>query len=164
MYNIFIVEDHEIFRKGIETMLEEIKNVRLAGSAGSGERFLKDIQNLDVDVVFMDIKMPGMGGIEATKKALEIKPDLKIIALSMFGDEEYLIQMLNAGASGFLLKNITLSDINKAIHAVMSGSRYFSEELRAMLTDKYIGKNAFSANGNSLNEKEKQVLRIISEW
>ncbi len=163
MYNIFVVEDHEIFRKGIETLLEEIKDVRLAGSANSGESFLEKIQGRDIDVVFMDIKMPGMGGIEATKKALEIRPELKIIALTMFGEERFLQQMLRAGASGFLLKNVTMSDIEKAIHAVMSGYRYFSEELMTLLWNMHVGKTPVSSDKISLSEKERQVLRIISE-
>ena len=161
MYNIFIVEDHEIFRKGIETLLEEIKDVKLAGSADSGERFLEDIPGLDVDVVFMDIKMPGMGGIEATKRALEIKPDLKIIALTMFSEEEFLQQMLEAGASGFLLKNVSQSDIEKAIHAVMMGNRYFSEELMNLLANKYLNKNSPSADSISFSEKELHILQLI---
>lgn len=163
MYDIFIVEDHEIFRKGMETLLEEIKEVKIAGCANSGESFLEKLQGLEVDIVFMDIKMPGMGGIEATKKALEIRPDLKIIALSMFGDEEFLQQMLIAGASGFLLKNVTISDIEKAINAVMSGYRYFSEELMTTLANKYIDKNSPSADSISFSEKELQILQLICE-
>ncbi len=163
MYNVFIVEDHEIFRKGIETLLEEIKDVQFAGSAGSGEKFLELLPGLSTDIVFMDIKMPGMGGVEATKKALEIKPGLKIIALTMFSEEEFLQQMLEAGASGFLLKNVSQSSIEKAIHAVMQGNRYFSEELMTLLANKYINKNSPSANSIKFNEKELQILQLICE-
>jgi DNA-binding NarL/FixJ family response regulator len=163
MYNVFVVEDHEIFRKGIETLLEEIKDVNYAGSAGSGERFLEELPGLDVDIVFMDIKMSGIDGIEATKRALEKNPDLKIIALTMFSEEEFLQQMLEAGASGFLLKNVTQLDIEKAINAVMSGNRYFSEELMTTLANKYIGKNSPSADSISFNEKELQILQMICE-
>jgi len=163
MYKAYIVEDHEIFRKGIEALLEEIKDVKIIGTAANGEQFISELPKLDADVIFMDIKMPGMGGIEATKKALEFNPELKIIALTMFSEEEFLQQMLEAGVSGFMLKNVSKDDIEKAIKSVMSGNRYFSEELMTLLANKYIRKNSPSVESISFNEKELQILQLICE-
>lgn len=163
MYKVFIVEDHEIFCKGLEAVLEEIKEVTLAGTASSGEQFLSMLKVIETDVVFMDIRLPGINGIEATKEALKLKPNLNIIALTMFNEEGYLQQMLEAGARGFLLKNINKSDLEKAIHAVVAGNLFFSEELLTVLAGKYLGKGNEHSEKPVFNEKEIQILNLICE-
>jgi YesN/AraC family two-component response regulator len=93
---IFIVDDHEIFRKGFSMVISTFENIELCGEASNGKEFIDVIDKIDADLVFMDIKMPVMNGIDATKAALEIKPDLRIVALSMFGEEKYLQSMIEA--------------------------------------------------------------------
>jgi len=102
---VILVDDHKIFRQGIKSLLtvEEIANV--IGEASNGNEFLELLSSMNPDIVLMDISMPEMNGVEATKKAIELKPNLKILVLSSLGDEEYYHKMIEAGASGFLLKN-----------------------------------------------------------
>ncbi len=164
MYKVAIVEDHEIFRKGIITLLGEIDNVEVIAEACSGEDFLKILPEINPDIVFMDIKMPGIDGISTTRKALEMKPSIHVIALSMHSEEDYLQQMLEAGAMGFLLKNITLADVEKAINAVMIGNRYFSEELMTILSNKFINKESNGSESVAkFSDRELEVLKYICE-
>src|SRR5665648_1130833 len=95
--------------------------------------FLELISKHNYDIVFLDIEMPEINGIEAAKRATELKPELKIITLSMYGDEEYYDQMVDAGAKGFLLKNTNLQEVKTAIDTVMNGGNYFSQELMQSL-------------------------------
>ncbi len=103
---IFLVDDHEIFRNGLLTILNKVENYELVGEAIDGNEFISKLKNINPDIVLMDIKMPVIDGIEATKKAIEINPSIKIIALSMFGDEENLQEMIKAGAKGVFIKKM----------------------------------------------------------
>ena len=160
---IVIVDDHEIFRNGLQTILSRIENVELADNCSNGVEFIEFIENSEVDIVLMDIKMPVMDGIEATRKALTIKPDSKIIALSMFGDEEYLQEMIKAGAKGFLLKNITGRDLEHALTVVHSGGNYYSEELLGFFTKKYIREIQPETDDFNITKRELEVLQLVSE-
>lgn len=162
--NIFLVDDHEIFRKRLKLLLQDIPFVNIVGESSYGDEFLKSLQRIRPEVVFMDIKMPGINGIETTKKALETKPDLKIIALSMFGDEEHLQAMLDAGAKGFLLKNTSKEDIERSIITVMNGKNYFSEELISLLASLYITQKQLKETEKELptfSERELEILNLI---
>ena len=162
--NVFLVDDHEIFRKGLKLLLQDISFVNIVGEASYGDEFLKLLQQTTPEVVFMDIKMPGINGIETTKKALENYPDLKIIALSMFGDEEHLQAMLDAGAKGFLLKNASKEDIERSIITVMNGKNYFSEELISLLASLYITQKQLKDTVKELptfSERELEILNLI---
>jgi DNA-binding NarL/FixJ family response regulator len=123
---IIIVDDHQIFRQGIKSIitLENIANV--IGEASNGEDFLKLLSHLNPDLVLLDIDMPFMNGLEATEKALKIMPDLKIIAFTMFGDEEYFLKMIEMGAVGYILKSCDILELEKAIQVIMKGEKYFS--------------------------------------
>ncbi len=160
---IIIVDDHEIFRTGLRTQLNEIKNYKVIGEASNGEEFINLLETKYPDIVFMDIKMPQMTGIEATKIAIEKYPDIKIIALSMFGDSEYLQAMLDVGAKGFLLKNVSGNEIIKAINAIKKGYNYFSKEMLSVLTDKFLNKTTEnqSVKNANLSNRELEVLQYI---
>jgi DNA-binding NarL/FixJ family response regulator len=123
---IIIVDDHQIFRQGIKSIitLENIANV--IGEATNGEEFLHLLTYLKPDLVLLDIDMPTMNGLEATEKALKMMPDLKIIAFTMFGDEEYFIRMIELGAVGYILKSSDITELEKTINVVMNGEKYFS--------------------------------------
>jgi DNA-binding NarL/FixJ family response regulator len=126
---IFIVDDHQMFRDGIKFLLTNIKNVEVVGEAENGKIFLQAIENQMPDIVLMDISMPEMNGVEATRTAMEKYPDLKIIALSMFGDEEYYYKMIHAGVKGFVLKESGSDELEEAINKVMNNQNFFSQEL-----------------------------------
>jgi DNA-binding NarL/FixJ family response regulator len=162
--NLFIVDDHEIFRKGLKLLLDEIPFIKVVGEASYGDEFLNKINTVPIDVVFMDIKMPGISGIEATQKALEINPNLKIVALSIYGDEEHLQAMLDAGAKGFLLKNASKEDLERAIISVMNNKNYFSEELVSLLASLYISQKQlkdYEKEKPKFSDRELEILELI---
>lgn len=165
-HKIVIVDDHFIFRSGLKDLLAEIPNVKVLAEADSGEAFLKLLPDIDPDIVFMDIKMPGINGIETTRRALEIKPDLKVLALSMFGENEYVEEMLQAGALGYLLKNIGKDELIKAIENISQEKGYFSDEILVMVTRKVFNAKQESKEKNileSFTKREVEVLQLVSQ-
>jgi DNA-binding NarL/FixJ family response regulator len=160
-HKVLIVDDHELFRKGVRTIIEGFDFVEVSDEASNGKEMLKAIDRNKPDIVLTDIKMPEMNGIEATKKALEKYPDLKIIALSLYGDEVYLESMLELGISGFVLKNTDSQNLQRALKLIIQGKQYFSEELIPYFTKKYIGKEASDEAG--LTKREIEVLELIAQ-
>ena len=129
-----MVDDHTLFRTGLRGLLSMRDDLAVVADVGSGEEFLELLPTLDVDVVFMDISMPGINGVETTRRALQQRPDLHVIALSMFGDDHYYKLMLESGASGFLLKDSDINEVYAAVDAVMLGDSYFSTALLGSFT------------------------------
>jgi DNA-binding NarL/FixJ family response regulator len=135
--NVFLVDDHKLFREGLKLLLGNIDFIEEVYEAASGKEFLDRIKDVDCDIVLMDIEMPEINGIETTKLAMEVQPDLNIIALSMYGEEMYYYKMIDAGAKGFLLKDSSVEIVQEAIETVCDGSSYFSEELLFSILKKY---------------------------
>jgi DNA-binding NarL/FixJ family response regulator len=163
---VLIVEDQHIFRKGLIMLLKEIQGVAIFGEASNGEEFLTMIEKQRPDIVFMDIQMPVMNGIEATKRALDLYPGLKIVAISMFGDEEYLVSMIEAGVKGFLLKTVEEYELHKAIDLVADDKNYFSDELLPVLTNSLVNRKNKSDSPQlelkeELTKREIEVLNLI---
>lgn len=163
---IMIVEDQHIFRKGLIMLLKEIPGLSIFGEASNGEEFLQMIETERPDIVFMDIQMPVMNGIEATKQALDLYPGLKIVAISMFGDEEYLVSMIEAGVKGFLLKTVEEYELQKAIDLVADNKNYFSDELLPVLTNSLVNRKSKPENAEAelkeeLTKREVEVLNLI---
>ncbi|MDD5569695.1 MAG: response regulator transcription factor [Bacteroidales bacterium] len=156
---IFIVDDHELFRKGFAMVVNTFDNVELCGEASNGKEFLEIIGKVDADLVFMDIKMPEMNGIDATKAALEIKPGLKIVALSMFGEERYLQSMIEAGVVGFLLKDVQREELEIAIKLILDGKNYYSEELLSYFTKKYIS----NKQDIDISKRELEIMQLVAK-
>lgn len=165
-YKIIIVDDHFIFRNGLRDLMEEIPSANVIAEASSGEEFIEMLPGLNPDLVFMDIKMPGMNGVETTRKALEMFPDLKILALSMFGEAEYVEEMLQAGAMGYLLKNIGKDELIKAIDNIANDKGYFSDEILVMVTRQVFNARQKSTEQNildSFTKRELEVLQLVSQ-
>ena len=108
---IVLVDDHTLFRNGLRGLLERQEGCRVVGEAGSGEEFLAQLDTLEADVVFMDFSMPGLDGAQTTERALARRPELRIISLSMFGEESYYSRMVEAGGRGFLLKGFDIGGV-----------------------------------------------------
>ena len=159
-YSVILVDDHKLFREGLKLLLENLTYIKKVDEAGNGKEFLKLVEKYHPDIVFMDIEMPEMDGITATQQALKLFPDLNIIALSMYGDENYYTQMINAGAKGFVLKNSGIQDVEAAIQTVISGNNYFSQEILNRLI-KGIGGKSKTNQSNELSEREEEVLYHI---
>ena len=164
MAKTFIVDDHKIFRNGLKLLLKEIPGVEIIGEASNGKEFIEKIKNNIPSIVFMDIKMPLMNGIEATKKALNIYPSINIIALSMFNDYEYLEEILDAGAVGYMLKNIGKADLENAINNIKEGRGYFCDNM-IMVATKKVKKikedNEKQKIIKKLSKRELEVLELI---
>ncbi len=160
---VLIVDDHEIFRNGLKMVLGKLKYVDLVGEATNGNDFINFIKTDLPDIVLLDIEMPDMNGIEAAKIALKQFPKIKIIALTMFGDDEYIQSMLDAGAKGFLMKNINKETLDKAIQTVNNGGNYYSEELFDFFT-KQLSKSKDKTNDSiEFTRREKEILQLLCE-
>lgn len=164
LVKVFIVDDHEIFRNGLKMVLSKLKYIEVVGEASNGQEFLDAIRTIPTDLVLMDIEMPVMSGIDATRQALKEFPNLKIIALTMFNDEEYIQSMIDAGVKGFLIKNINKETLDKAINSVSNGGTYYSEELFNFFT-KRISTEDKTIEGTDikLTAREKEILQLLAE-
>lgn len=162
---VSIVDDHELFRNGVKMVLSRMTNMSVAGEYPSGNDFLLDLLQNPPDIVLMDIRMPDMDGIETTRFALQKKPDLRVIALTMFGEDEYIESMMEAGAKGFLLKNISKDTLERAIHAVMNGKYYFSEELFDYFTRQISREKEKQTPVEEIQftRREKEILQLLCE-
>lgn len=156
---VIIVEDHAIFREGLKRVIESMAGVELVGEAENGIQFLELMKKKKTDIVLMDIKMSGMDGIEATEKALMIYPNLRIIILTMFGEEEYLYSLIQKGISGFMLKTARITEIERAIQMVAEGKQYFSPEINGLLVKKL--RQVTSNEIETLSQRENEVLILI---
>ena len=159
---IVLADDHQLFRNGLKILLDAFKEFSVVGEAANGEEVLKIVSNCGCDIVLMDINMPVMDGIKATKQSLEINPDIKIIALSMYGEEEYYYRMVEAGAKGFILKDSDISEVKDAIYTVYKGGNYFSQELLYNVIQKLKTRESENKVAN-LSKREKEILFKICE-
>jgi DNA-binding NarL/FixJ family response regulator len=169
-YNILIVDDHKIFREGLSFVISQMNGFKVIGAASNGNDFLDMIDNLDVDIVLMDISMPGINGIDATAKALEKHHDLKVIALSMFCDREYYYKMIQAGASGYILKDSGREELLKALNTIVNGEKYFSQKLLHSLIMHSTNSTGSSDSSDSANREktkltpeESEILKLICQ-
>ncbi|MDY0098586.1 MAG: response regulator transcription factor [Bacteroidales bacterium] len=159
---IIIADDHQLFRNGLKILLNSFQDLEVVGEASNGEEFLKILGTTKADIGLMDINMPVMDGIEATRKGLKICPEICIIALSMYGEEDYYYKMVDAGVKGFLLKDSGINEVNEAIHSVNNGGSYFSQELLYNVIRRI--KNRENENKSaSLSKREKEILVKICE-
>jgi DNA-binding NarL/FixJ family response regulator len=159
---ITLVDDHTLFRDGLGRLLTADGRFEVVGKMASGEEFLAIFPTLGTDVVFMDIDMPGMNGIETSKRLLTFDPEAKIIALSMHGEQEYYFAMVEVGAKGFLLKNSGFDEVATAVEVVAGGGTYFSQELLSSLVAALHHSGELPHN-ESLSEREAEILPLICE-
>lgn len=155
--NILIVDDHNLFREGLKLLLSTSRLTGIIEEASDGLSFLEKLQTFLPDIVFMDIEMPGMDGITATRKALEAYPGLNIIALSMYSDESYYTHMIDAGARGFMLKDSGFDEVEQALVEVTAGRSFFSHEILSEIV-RNINKIRSIKQNYDLTEREIEVL------
>ncbi len=127
--NLIIVDDHRLFRNGLKALLKELDYIENVAEASNGKEFLDYLDNHPIHLALMDINMPVMNGIDATKEAIQRHPHMRIIALSMLSYEDYYLKMIDAGARGFILKDADSDELTEAIETVMNGQNYFSQDL-----------------------------------
>jgi len=160
--SIIIVDDHLIFRQGLKSLLSAENIASVIGEASNGKEYLELLLHLKPDLVLMDIDMPHMNGMEATQKSLDLFPDLKIIAFTMFGDEEYYYKMIDLGVKGFILKSSGIGELEKAISEVVHGDSYFSNELLRKIIKNLGRRNEEKINKEiAFTTREMEVLQQI---
>lgn len=167
-YNIrlIIADDHEIFRDGLALMLSRQKDIILLGQASNGKELAELTEQHNPDVVITDIKMPIMDGIQACRLILKKQPDAKIIALSMFDEETLIVDMLEAGAKGYLLKNADKQEILDAIETVYEDKTYYCHHTSARLTNMIVKSNFNPYKKKefvSFNEREIEIIKLICQ-
>ncbi len=159
--HIVIVDDHTLFRGGLRMILElDFPGISVS-EAANGKKFLEMLPGLQADIVLMDIAMPEMDGAEATHLALQAKPEMKIIALSMYGDEVYYYKMIDAGVKGFVLKDSEISEVKQAIKTVMDGGNYFSRELLYNVVKSFKTSEMLENEGMDMSDRELEILQLI---
>ncbi|ALO16431.1 Protease production enhancer protein [Salinivirga cyanobacteriivorans] len=158
--SIILVDDHKLFREGLKSLMENFTYIGQVQEASNGREFLQLLDDSTPDVVFMDIEMPEMDGITATRKAIDAFPDLNVVALSMYGNENYYTQMINAGAKGFILKNSGIQDVENAIQNVMSSNNYFSHEIFQRLIQG-LGRKQQKTTNPELSAREEEIVFLI---
>ncbi len=126
---IYIVDDHELFREGVKLMLEKFKHIEVIGESPTGEQFLEALAHAKPDIVLLDIDLPGISGETTCYRALALEPDIRIIAVSNHSDEKYYYQMLEAGARGYVAKQLSVGELLTAIEHVGNGEYYFSDKI-----------------------------------
>ncbi len=163
---ILLADDHAIVRAGIHTFLEKQPEMEVVGEAANGCETIQKVRELRPEVVVMDIVMPGIGGLEATRRIKAECPEVKILALTMHEDERYFFQAIHAGASGYVVKGAPPADFIQAIRSVAAGQAYLGPALTRKLIDDYLSRNEAAAGAeahDSLTERERDVLRLIAE-
>ena len=161
MHKVVVVDDHDIVRLGICGLIDGIDGVVVVGECASGEQALTLVRELKPDIVFMDIRMPGMGGLEATDRLLAHNPGLKIIVISAFNDEFYPARLLKAGAVGYITKNAEHSEILLAVQTVISGEVYISPAIARLMVINGLSTGQETSPFTSLSKRELQIAQMI---
>lgn len=157
---IAVIDDHDLFREGIKLVLSQIEGFNVVFDTSNGNRFVEILNKVQMDIALMDIEMPEINGIETTRNALQAKPDLKIIALTMFSDTGHYSQMINAGVKGFILKKANKFELQQAISVVFQGGNYFSQEILKRLAYQFVN-NRFEKE--NLTDREMEIMLLICQ-
>ncbi len=160
---VLIVDDHQLFREGLANLIGGSDEIEIIAEAENAGQAIEMTSKLNPDVIIMDIGLPKINGIEATKILKKKYPNIKIIALSMHSDKHYIKGMLEAGASGYLLKNSTHNQVMDAVKSVYNGKKYLSSTITEVLIDNYLGKDEPSGEESKLTQRESEILKMIAE-
>jgi two-component system invasion response regulator UvrY len=161
LIKVLVVDDHDLVRTGITRMLADIDGLQVVGQADSGEESLKKARELKPDVVLMDVKMPGIGGLEATRKMLRSHPEIKVVAVTVCEDDPFPTRLLQAGAAGYMTKGAGLAEMVQAIRLVFAGQRYISPQIAQQLAIKSFQPQVNNSPFDLLSEREIQIALMI---
>lgn len=158
--SVYLVDDHSLFREGLKLLLSNLDYIDNIFEAENGQQFIEGLAKNHVDIAMLDIEMPVMNGIQAAQQAKQIAPGIKIIALSMYSDENYYLSMIEAGACGFLLKNSNFQEVEKAINDVYNDKSYISIEILNNILKQPQKTSLINVN-EELTEREDEILLLI---
>lgn len=160
---VLVVDDHAIVREGVCALLEREPDIEVVGSAGSGEEAIELTRRTSPDVVVMDLGLPGISGVEATRKVKERSPDVQVLALTMYADDQYLLGMLDAGAAGYLLKQSMANELVQAVKSVSCGQCFLQPSAARIVVESLRRPQQHSALGYTLTNREKEILGLIGQ-
>jgi DNA-binding NarL/FixJ family response regulator len=157
-YRIIIADDHTLFRQGLKLILEDIDNIEVIADVANGKELIETARELLPDLIIMDINMPLLNGIEASRILLQEYPELKILVVSMYGDEQYYNSVIGNGVKGFILKDAENTELRAAVSSILNGKTYFSQELLLKLI-----RNRKNSEQITLTQRERQILELICQ-
>jgi two-component system response regulator NreC len=160
---ILLADDHTIVREGLLSLLQEQQGIAVVGTAENGREAVEKARSTFPDVVIMDVAMPVLNGIEATRQLRKLLPQTKVIVLTMYADEEYVLRALQAGVRGYLLKKAAAAELLQAIHTVERGDFYLSSDISGMMVTRYLSSESAPEEGISLSDRERQILQLVAE-
>ena len=160
MIKVLVVDDHELVRTGICRMLADTPDINVIGQAESGEMAIDMARHENPDVVLLDVNMPGIGGVETTRRLIQSVPNVRVVAVSGLSEEPYPSLLLKAGAKGYITKGAPLAEMVRAINKVMQGGKYFSADIAEQLASSYLSDQPQSPF-ESLSEREMQVALMV---
>ncbi len=163
---VLIVDDHNLVRDGIRALLSLVSDIEVVGEASNGKEAIEKVKELSPDVVLMDLAMPIMGGLEATRRIRKEFPKTRVIAVTQYDDSEYVIPIIEAGACGFVTKMVAFSDLASAIQAAYRGESFLSPTAAAALVDEYQQKTDTEGGKDpyqQLTDREREVLKLVVE-
>ncbi|MBV1932103.1 MAG: response regulator [Porticoccaceae bacterium] len=162
MHKVLVVDDHKLIRMGLCRLIESVTSVTVVGECGSGEEALGAARELEPDIVFMDIRMPGIGGLEATRRLMTVHPDLKVIVITAMSDDIYPRQLLKAGAAGYITKNADQHEIQDALTTVMDDRVYVSPEIAQLMVVNGLSAGQEQSPLATLSQRELQIAQMIT--
>lgn len=162
---VLLVDDHAIIREGLRSLLEKQPEMEVIADTDDGRKALDLVRELLPDIIIMDITMPGLNGIEATRRITAEFPTVKVIALSIHSKRRYVVDMLSAGAAGYILKECLFDELVKAIRAVAAGGRYLSPRITDVVVSDYVKRLSATADSpfEALKIREREVLQLVAE-
>lgn len=162
--NILLVDDHEIMRQGLRLLLEKQSDMEVLGEANNGNKAIQLADELRPDIIVMDVNMPGLDGAHATREITDRHPDMKVVALSMHSKKGFIVEMLKAGASAYVLKENAFSELVTAINTVTTGEIYLSSRITRIVIDDYVKDNIVPGSSyKPLTDRENEVLKLVGD-
>lgn len=159
---ILLVDDHQVLREGLRSLLEKQPDMEVVGDAGDGRTALQLVRDMRPDLVIMDVNMPGMDGIDATRLITRDYPETKVLALSMYLRKAFVAAMFQCGASGYLLKENAFAEIVEAVRTILAGQKYVCFKAVGLLVDEYVRGQARSSEDSRLTEREMEIVRMLA--
>jgi len=160
MINVMLVDDHDLVRRGIKRLLDDANGIKVVAEANDGEQAIRQVRRKKPDVILMDVSMPGIGGLEATRKITQYSPDMKIIAVTIHDDDPFPARLLEAGAAGYITKGCDIEEIVRAIQSVHLGKQYITPYVAQKLALSFVNHGKKSVI-EELTQRETQVMLMI---
>ncbi len=168
---VLVADDHTIVRRGVVSLLSLFSEIKVVAEVEDGRSALEQTLALKPDVVLMDISMPVLNGLDATQQIKRRMPNVRVLVLSAYDNEEYVLEIIRSGANGYLLKNTSPEELRAAIHAVHAGQAFFSPPISRILADSFVQQSAHATPGlgnrselkSRLSEREREILQLIAE-